>query len=421
MDPSRINEEAELSDVLARSALLLIDLQNDYLHPNGLVHRRGFVPDEPERRTSFLAAARGLLTAMRSAGRPIVWLRTELSADYVDCGFSPEMANLGLGAEAGFLVRGSWGAEFIEGLSPAEEDFVLTKTGHSPFQFTYLDRLLANLGVSSVVLVAGGVYDGLPETGRQAGMLGYEVVVPTDCIAYGHLKGRGPSAAQATVTTAGEIESLLTSLEASPDEKPLRALLLVDIQNDFYHPEGFHARYSRNREVSQAAIDAKKLFVESNVRLLDAAHAAGAPVIFIGTHARPDNMDRAWSKSIRRNSPVPPDEFYLPMGSWGAKFMSPIEPKDGDFIVMKRGQSGFGMTHLHRLMRNLGVTSCLVTGGGSHACVEHTIRDGVGLGYDFTLVNEAISGAINREVYASHADVIDTEEALQALGRENAD
>jgi nicotinamidase-related amidase len=414
VDPSKISEPPILADILQQSALVLVDLQNDYLHADGLIQRRGYGSWTEEQRSSFVTATDSILAAMRVKKRPIVWLRTALRPDYLDSGFGPGMARLELGKDSGFLVEGSWGARFIDEFSPLEGEHIVTTKGHSPFQFTHLDRLLANLGVSTLLIVGGGVYDGVPETVRQAGMLGYEVVVPRECVAYGHMRGREPSPSQATVVPAAEVVStVLQATRPRASESPGYALILVDIQNDFLHRDGFKGRQSGR----SMAGDDWESFMGNNLRLIEAAHKAGAPVIFVGTHARKDNLDRAWSKSMRRSSPIPEGEFYLPMGSWGAEFVKPLDPQPEDFVVMKRGQSGFGLTHLHRILRNHGVTQCYIAGGAVHGCVEHTIRDGVGLGYAFTLVHDAAYPvrSLNEPVLASHARYSTTDEAVQEI------
>jgi nicotinamidase-related amidase len=59
-------------------------------------------------------------------------------------------------------------------------------------------------------------------------------------------------------------------------------------------------------------------------------------------------------------------------------------------VITKKGRSGFGFTPLHRVLRNLGVSHCVVTGGAVHGCVEDTVREGAGLGYQLTLVPDAL-------------------------------
>lgn len=65
--------------------------------------------------------------------------------------------------------------------------------------------------------------------------------------------------------------------------------------------------------------------------------------------------------------------------SWGSQVIEGLEDDEHDFVVTKRGRSCFGSTPLHRILRNLGVRRCIVTGGGIYGCVEDSVPKGVGL------------------------------------------
>ena len=91
----------------------------------------------------------------------------------------------------------------------------------------------------------------------------------------------------------------------------------------------------------------------------------------------------------------------------------PFEP--ADIMVTKKGNSAFGLTPLHRILRNLDVTSCILSGGAVHGCIEATVREGVGLGYSFTVVpdaayppNSLIADVLaNQTAFKTTAEVID--------------
>ena len=57
-------------------ALILMDLQNDYLHPQGLLHRRGLAASTEEERADQVRRVQALLQGARQAGAPVVWVRT---------------------------------------------------------------------------------------------------------------------------------------------------------------------------------------------------------------------------------------------------------------------------------------------------------------------------------------------------------
>src|SRR5207245_5639602 len=60
-----------------------------------------------------------------------------------------------------------------------------------------------------------------------------------------------------------------------------------------------------------------------------------------------------------------------------------------DFMVEKKGGSGFGYTALHRILRNLNARRLIMTGGATTGCVWATVLDGVALGYDITVIADA--------------------------------
>ena len=84
-----------------RMALLLLNSQNDFLRPDGLVHRA----TRPE--VTEAATATALVAAARAGDVPVVWVNTVLRADGVDSALSPRLRAQIDGVP---LVEGSWGS-----------------------------------------------------------------------------------------------------------------------------------------------------------------------------------------------------------------------------------------------------------------------------------------------------------------------
>ena len=86
-------------------------------------------------------------------------------------------------------------------------------------------------------------------------------------------------------------------------------------------------------------------------------------------------------------------------------------------MVEKKGASGFGLTYLHRLLRNLGVRRCLVAGGSTTGCVRATMFDGLALGYDITVLADATypPDSPHVDLLAQWCAVRPTDEVLAAL------
>jgi nicotinamidase-related amidase len=86
---------------------------------------------------------------------------------------------------------------------------------------------------------------------------------------------------------------------------------------------------------------------------------------------------------------MPPEAHYLEYGAWGTELVEGLQPEVGDFVLEKKGHSAFGFTPVHRILRNLRVRRCIVTGGATSGCVSDTVREGVGLGYEMAVVSDA--------------------------------
>jgi len=400
---------------LKRSALILIDFQNDFFHSQGLLSRAGISGlSEPARR-SFLINARSLVEEMKKAGRPVIWVKTVLRRDHLDSALAPAVRDsMGLTAERGFLVEGSWGSEIMEEVQPASDDLVVVKKGHSIFQFTHLDRLLANLGVDTFIAAGGAGLDGIADSIRQGGALGYEMLIPADATGYPpesvHLKNLKN---RALLTTTS---NLLAELRPSGETfvKPSKtALLLIDLQNEFVHPDGFHERLG----YAHMSAEERDLVIRNNQRLLRAMREKGSPIIFVITLYRKDRLDDASSPTAIRNRPMPPGEDYLLAGTWGAQVHEGLEVRDEDLVIPKKGRSCFGFTPLHRVLRNLKVDRLIVTGGGIYGCVEDSIREGSGFGYRFTVVSDATyePNSPVLKILAERVDCKSTDEVLADL------
>ncbi len=371
--------------VLDRAALLLVDVQRDALHPDGALGRAGQAPGAAE--VSRLLDAWGrLVDLMREAGRPVVWVKTGLRPDFADTTYAPVWLERRQAEVGPFFIDGSWGAELMDGVDSRPDDYVVTKKGHSAYDNTHLDRLLTNLGVTQCIVVGGGVTDTIAETARTGGRLGYEQFVVEDAL-------YPPDAAQ---LHAPRKQAEVVSLEdvfaaASADPEPARpgpdyAMVLVDMQNDFMNAERPHVLYG----LSDPMPEEKRVSVVENTQKLSAAmRERGWPVVYVRVVRRQDNSDDVHSRTHRRARTLPPGVTHCAYGTWGAEMVDELTPESDDYVVEKKGGSGFGYTPLHRILRNLNAQRLLMTGGAVTGCVWATALDGVALGYDITVIADA--------------------------------
>lgn len=158
------------ADGRARSALLVVDLQNDYCAPDGCFHRLGLV--DPARTREVAEVARRLVAGARTAGSPVVFVRTVQS----EAAPATVRARLRAQGRADCVRPGTWGAEQF-GPTPRPGEPVLVKHGYDAFLGTTLERDLRRRGIERLVLT--GVFtdvcvDALARTAYQ---LGFEVAV----------------------------------------------------------------------------------------------------------------------------------------------------------------------------------------------------------------------------------------------------
>lgn len=400
----------------ARAGLLLLDMQRDFLHPEGFFARQGWWNLAASEVALLIHNCRRLIAAMHTAGRSVVFVNTAFRADYADCALPRTWAKRGLNAEGGALVEGSWGAEVMDGLAPEPGDHVLIKKGHSAFQHTYLDRLLANLGVVHCVVAGGDVPGSVSDTVRMGAALGYEQFLVEDA-----LYPRGSAylpmlKIRAEYVTTDQIVSVSDAPSALPleDHDYRCALILVDLQNDFLHPQGAMISYGYSR----LSDSEREGIVANNRKLIEAMHRLGLPVVFVKIGRRADAADSAQAPASRRLRPMPPEAHYMETGFWGTELVDGLEPGKGDLVIEKKGHSAFAFTPLRRILRNLGVRRCLVTGGAVSGCLSDTVREGAGLGYEITVVSDAVypPNSPYLQVLAERVEVHPTEVVLAELG-----
>lgn len=158
--------------------LLVIDMQNCFLTSEGMFAKAGF-PIEALR--DAIPGVQRLVAAAHTAGIPIIFVRFAFRPDYSDLGILGKL-NPGIrGLSA--MKDGQWDAELIDELQPRPSDRIVVKTTYSSFHGTELEDVIAELGISRLVL-AGILTDMCVEgTARDAVHRNIPVVVVRDATA----------------------------------------------------------------------------------------------------------------------------------------------------------------------------------------------------------------------------------------------
>jgi nicotinamidase-related amidase len=164
------------------------------------------------------------------------------------------------------------------------------------------------------------------------------------------------------------------------------ALLIVDIVNDHVMPEGAQSKWGKKKPLTEGE---RSLLLSNIQRLIAAMRTSGRHVIYVHTEVRLDDLDSAHAQVRRRQSPFPPGVGAGITGTWGADFCEEISPIATDIVIGKKGNSGFGFTDLDQILRRLGVTTLVATGGGVPGCLSDTVRQATNLGYDCVVAGDA--------------------------------
>jgi nicotinamidase-related amidase len=202
------------------------------------------------------------------------------------------------------------------------------------------------------------------------------------------------------------------------------ALIIVDMQNDFVHPEGGFAQ--RARENPEARIDLPFLMgtIPYVKRLADAFRHAGRPVIYVAHVLKPDYSDAQFPYWRATRGSLSGNRTFITEGSWGAQIIDELKPQEGEHLVVKKGFGGFSNTPLDTILRNKSVNTCVVTGVTTCVCVSTTVRGGVEHNYRMILVKDAVA-EVHRDTHEAElktmarvfADVKTTDEVVDMLDR----
>ena len=164
----------------ATTAIVLVEYQNDFTTEGGVLH--GAVKTVMDS-TDMLAHTKELVDAARSAGVTIIHSPIQFAAGYYEITKHPYGILKGV-VDSNAFVKGEWGAQIVDDLTPAEGDIVLEgKRGLDAFASTNLDFILRSKGIETVAL--GGFLTNccVESTMRSAYERGYEVITLTDCVA----------------------------------------------------------------------------------------------------------------------------------------------------------------------------------------------------------------------------------------------
>jgi ureidoacrylate peracid hydrolase len=171
---------------LENTALIIVDMQNDFIHEKGFVNRNSLESGVPSNALDLLKAPiphiQSLADHFRQKGKEVIHIYTAWAPDYSDVAI-PLRKMADKAKEEGCLVEGSWGAQIIEELTPQKSDRIVLKKAYGAFFRTSLDCVLRNLGIKTLVMTGVATNFCVETTIREAAAYGYDIILASDAAA----------------------------------------------------------------------------------------------------------------------------------------------------------------------------------------------------------------------------------------------
>jgi nicotinamidase-related amidase len=138
--------------------------------------------------------------------------------------------------------------------------------------------------------------------------------------------------------------------------------------------------------------------------LLDAARGAGARVFYLNASRRPDSAGTSMNCLLlalgRKSDPLVP-------GSPRHAVVGDIAPRESDFVINRfHGVTPFHGTELDQLLRNIGVSTVVVTGVSVNVGIPGLVIEAVNYGYQVVLPRDAVAGTPDEYVEAVFANTL---------------
>jgi len=192
-----------------KTALLLCDLQNDFLHPNGAYGRAGLG-------NTVLAALPARIAPLaerfRAEGTPVIATHfTLVPGPGGEPLIAPHLRRIRGFLGPGDFAPGSWGQQTVDELQPV--DYVVEKIAYSAFYMSRLEWLLRRLGVSHLLVCGIVTNGGVASTVRDAAVRDFGVTLLEDgCAAF---ESATHETAIAALRSVAEISTIQEYLERS--------------------------------------------------------------------------------------------------------------------------------------------------------------------------------------------------------------
>ena len=169
----------------AKTALVIIDMQRDFMEPGGFGETLG---NDVSQLAGAVKPIAAVLAAARDSGMLVVHTREGHLPDLSDA--PPAKVERGApslrigdpGPMGRILIRGEAGHDIIPALYPLDSEIVIDKPGKGAFYATELDDVLRKYGTENLLVCGVTTEVCVNTTVREANDRGYDCLVPEDCV-----------------------------------------------------------------------------------------------------------------------------------------------------------------------------------------------------------------------------------------------
>jgi ureidoacrylate peracid hydrolase len=167
------------------------------------------------------------------------------------------------------------------------------------------------------------------------------------------------------------------------------ALIVIDIQNDFVHPEGWSRRHAPD------APSLRQVIPVINALIAGARHA-GVRIAFIRMeHGLAVDAPNYRARYAQRRMQ---DDILCAAGGWGALLDAELTPPSaGELEVVRHTYDGFAGTPLDAWLRGAAVETVVAAGVVTNLCVQTTVHHAFALGYYVAVASDGTAAASTAE------------------------
>lgn len=161
---------------LDSSAVVIVDVQNDYCHKEGSLAKQNLDVSMVE---GMMPSLKKMIYECRKLQIPIIFIQTI----HEDCTDSETWTRrLKNKDQANVCRKGTWGSAFYE-LEPEEGDIIVNKHRYSAFIHTRLDSILRSMQINTLIMAGVSTNVCVESTARDGFMLDYNILFLSDCTA----------------------------------------------------------------------------------------------------------------------------------------------------------------------------------------------------------------------------------------------